>query len=60
MNITLAPIASFSQNDQISPGEGLADLIERTVVHDRTAPSFWPKEAPSHSARSILAFRAAR
>lgn len=57
MNITLAPIASFSQNDQIPPGEGLADLFRQTVVHDRVAPSFWPEEASSRSARSMLAFR---
>jgi hypothetical protein len=60
MEITLASIASFSQNDDVNPGEGLVTLIERTVTHDRVAPDFWPEEVQSSDARALLGYRSTR
>ncbi|TIM42347.1 MAG: hypothetical protein E5Y55_22220 [Mesorhizobium sp.] len=57
MDITLAPIASFSFGD-IAPGSGVAELIDLTLNHDRTAPEFWPDEGGSGT-RALCRFRSA-
>lgn len=60
MEISLASIASFSLNDAVDPGEGVAPLIERTLMHDRAAPGFWPEDDQPTGARALSAFRSAR
>lgn len=55
MNISLAPIASFSFGD-VPPGSGVASLIDMTLNHDRTSPDFWPDDQ-SRGARTLGCFR---
>lgn len=55
MMIALAPIASFSFGD-ISPGSGVASLIDMTLNHDRSCPDFWPDERLP-GARTLCCFR---
>lgn len=60
MEITLVPVASFSKNDAVNPGDGLAVLMEKTLTHDRSSPQFWPEEAPSTTRRALFAYRSKR
>ncbi|HEY8602734.1 TRAFAC clade GTPase domain-containing protein [Tsuneonella suprasediminis] len=57
MEISLAPIASFSFGD-VAPGSGVAELIDVTLNHDRTAPEFWP-DAGHRGTRTLVRFRSA-
>jgi len=56
MEITLYSIASFSDNDLVAPGEGLAELIESTVKHNLIAPKFWPDEPRQSRGRALLRY----
>ncbi|WDH19919.1 TRAFAC clade GTPase domain-containing protein [Pseudomonas chlororaphis] len=55
-SITLAPVASFSDNDDVEPGEGVAELLNITLNHDRVCPDFWPDDHTS-KLRNLSAFR---
>lgn len=55
--IELAPIASFSWNDAVRPGEGVARLVERSVCAPTRAPSFWPVTQADKDDRALAAFR---
>ncbi len=57
MEIALAPIASFSFGD-VTPGSGIASLIDMTLNHDRAVPEFWPDDH-SPGARTLGCFRSA-
>lgn len=57
MDVTLAPIASFSFGD-LPPGSGVAELIDLTLNHDRSAPDFWPDDCRDGS-RTLGRFRSA-
>lgn len=57
-NIILAPIASFSENVDVEPGEGVANLLNITLNHDRVCPDFWPDDHES-KLRNLSAFRSA-
>lgn len=57
-NITLAPIASFSENIDVEPGAGVAALLNMTLNHDRVCPDFWPDDHKS-KLRKLSAFRSA-
>lgn len=59
MDVSLTSVASFSLNDAIEPGKGLAELFEQTLRHDRSAPEFWADTDTSDSARSLLRYRSA-
>ncbi|SFU95022.1 hypothetical protein [Pseudomonas sp. OV546] len=56
IDISLAPIASFSANTNVEPGEGISDLLTRTFMHDRPPPVFWPDDNGSKR-RKLSAFR---
>lgn len=57
LKIALAPIASFSFGD-VSPGFGVASLIDMTLNHELTPPDFWPDDR-SPGARTLGCFRSA-
>ncbi|WP_428835005.1 TRAFAC clade GTPase domain-containing protein [Pseudomonas syringae] len=42
--LILSPIASFSGNNLVKPGEGVADLFDITLSHGRECPAFWPDD----------------
>jgi hypothetical protein len=46
-SLTLSPIASFSGNNVVQPGEGVADLFNATLNHARECPPFWPDDQRS-------------
>lgn len=56
INITFAPIASFSDNAAVAPGEGVGDLFDITLNHDRVCPEFWPDDSES-KVRKLCSFR---
>lgn len=57
IEITLAPIASFSSNPEVvAPGEGICDLFDTSLNHDRVCPDFWPNDHGS-KLRNLSAFR---
>jgi len=56
-NVEMAPIASFSWNDDISPGDGVAKLVARSIATQNYAPEFWPV-SPSRCADTGSAFSA--
>ena len=53
----VAPIASFSWNDEINPGYGVVDLFGRSLAARPSAPEFWPAAEPRADDRKIAAFR---
>lgn len=55
--VEMAPIASFSWNDAISPGEGVAKLIVRSITAPAHLPEFWPVTPARPGERAIAAFR---
>lgn len=59
ITITLAPIASFSSNPDVPPGEGVGKLFDTTLNHDRVCPDFWPDDHGS-KLRSLSAFRSVK
>jgi len=57
LEVELSPIASFSWNDEIKPGFGVARLIERSISAAGVAPEFWPVQEPADGERQLAAFR---
>jgi Double-GTPase 2 len=57
--LTVASVASFSDEAMVSPGSGIAGLIDLTmkVTADDSAADFWPDQEPSEGNRQILHFR---
>jgi len=55
-SLTLSPIASFSGNNSVKPGEGVADLFDITLSHARECPAFWPDDQKS-KLRKLAGFR---
>lgn len=51
------PVASFSDNSEMRPGFGIADLIDATVGDAPAMPEFWPGSPPRRDARSYLGYR---
>lgn len=41
-SLIFSPVASFSQNNLVPPGEGVAELLNITLNHSRECPAFWP------------------
>lgn len=56
IEITLAPIASFSSNPAVDPGEGVCDLFNTSLNHDRVSPEFWPDDQGG-KLRNLSAYR---
>lgn len=54
--IEVATIASFSDNDDVRPGIGIAELIAQTLAAPEARPDPWPKSASVRSARAFLNF----
>jgi hypothetical protein len=54
--VEFAPIASFSDNDDIHPGDGLAELITATLPISGMCTEIWPANNSAHSRRSFLNF----
>lgn len=57
LELILAPIASFSNDGEVEPGEGLSELIDTTLSRMVTAPDPWPDVAPSASGRAFANYR---
>ena len=55
--IEVAPIASFSWNDDVPPGEGVAKLVERSICSPKRNHAFWPATEADRDDRALLAFR---
>lgn len=55
--IEMAPIASFSWNDAVSPGEGVAELVERSICPPKRNHAFWPVTEADQDDRALLVFR---
>ena len=56
INLAVSYIASFSENEQITPGTGIADLIAQSVAAPVANGDFWP-DAPSTAYGSRHALR---
>ena len=54
--IEFESIASFSDNDDVSPGAGLSDLISRTLAVPMLKPDAWPADQAPRSSRAFLNF----
>jgi len=55
--IEMAPIASFSWNEDVPPGDGVAKLVERSICPRKRARAFWPVTEADEDDRALLAFR---
>ncbi|CAN7783092.1 hypothetical protein LJR296_008161 [Cupriavidus necator] len=55
--IEMAPIASFSWNDAVRPGDGVAKLVERSICPPKRTHAFWPATEADQDYRALLAFR---
>lgn len=55
--IEMAPIASFSWNDDVPPGDGLAKLVELSICPPKLAHAFWPVTEVNQEDRALLTFR---
>jgi len=55
--IEMAPIASFSLNEAVRPGDGVAKLVERSICPPKPTYEFWPVTTADRDDRSLLAFR---
>lgn len=55
--VELAPIASFSWNDDMEPGHGVAALFDRTLRALPAKPEFWPATEPGPGDRKLQAYR---
>lgn len=53
----VVPVASFSDNESIRSGFGLASLIDATADQSGSVPKFWPVTPPKSGARSFLCYR---
>jgi hypothetical protein len=55
-SMSLSPIASFSENRHVPPGEGVSELLDITLNHSRKCPEFWPDDQRVKH-RKLAAFR---
>ncbi|PXW28340.1 TRAFAC clade GTPase domain-containing protein [Paraburkholderia caballeronis] len=55
--IEVAPIASFSWNDTVPPGDGVAKLVERSICPPTRAQAFWPVTEAGQYDRALVAYR---
>lgn len=55
--IDMAPIASFSWNDTVQPGDGVAQLVESTICPPKRSHTFWPVTERDQNDRALMAFR---
>ena len=59
--LTVAPlsVASFSDNNQVSPGTGISDLISETIncLTPHKSPPFWPSTDTASEQRMALRYR---
>lgn len=55
--VDIAPIASFSWNDDIDPGQGVAELFSMTLTAGPPQPDFWPDIDPDSEDRKLATFR---
>ncbi len=49
-------IASFSDNPDMAPGNGMAELIDLSIAYKAMRPNAWPDTVLLNSARSFLRF----
>lgn len=55
--VEISPIASFSWNDAVPPGDGVAKLVARSIEPATEVPEFWPTSKPDECDRAMIAFR---
>jgi hypothetical protein len=53
----MVPIASFSWNAEVAPGDGVARLVERSISPPTQAVPFWPETEADKNDRALAAFR---
>jgi hypothetical protein len=57
LEVAVSPIASFSWNEQVQPGYGVARLFERSLSAVRPSPEFWRATGQEQGDRRLAAFR---
>jgi len=55
-SLNFSPIASFSENNLVPPGEGISELLDITLNHSRECAAFWPDD-PNGKLRKLTGFR---
>lgn len=55
--VSVISIAPFSDNPEMKPGFGIAELIDATVSDALVMPCFWPESSPREGTRSYLRYR---
>lgn len=55
--VDVAPIASFSWNDDIEPGRGVAELFRKSLVAGPPPPEFWPQTETGPDDRKLASYR---
>jgi hypothetical protein len=55
--VELAPIASFSWNETMDPGHGVAELFDKSLTAGPPPPQFWPESDRSSDDRKVASFR---
>jgi hypothetical protein len=59
IRLNVMQIASFSEDDETQPGEGLSELVNSLLVKKSDDPVFWPKCSLQPSGRKMLGFKGA-
>ena len=55
--VDVAPVASFSWNDEIEPGQGVAELFRKSLMAGPPPPDFWPTTEPGADDRKLASYR---
>ena len=55
--VGLAPIASFSWNETMDPGHGVAELVDQSLTAGPPPPQFWTESDRSSDDRKVASFR---
>lgn len=55
--VDVAPIASFSWDDDIEPGRGVAELFNMSLTGGPKPPEFWPDTVPGPDDRKLASYR---
>jgi Double-GTPase 2 len=57
LNLTVVPVAPFSDDNKFKPGFGLTSLLDATVGEAPAPPDIWPSRKSTSNTRSFLAHR---
>lgn len=56
-DVDTVPVASFSWNEEMDPGHGIAQLFAESLTPRTVLPEFWPESAPEDDDRQLATFR---